>query len=125
MKLKKATVKRQMTVDEKIDKFVAQQAIGLRALLEMSERESLHVTEVVAQDKAQEFQADQPPFQEFVKIENMLRSGVTVDQIVTMGATGNMPVLTAPESQTALVRLVEDQGFHAVVRQASHLYLVI
>lgn len=117
VKVKKAKQRQELIVEEGMKKFVATQAIGLRALLEMTSRESLSVTEVVAHDKAQEFLPDQAPFQEFVQIENMLKSGVTVDQIVTLGAIGNLPVLTAPETQKALVRLVEDQGFRAVVLQ--------
>lgn len=104
-------------IEEGINKFVENQAIGLKALLEMTERKSLNVTEVVAQDKAKEFAPDEAPFKEFVQIETMLKSGVTVDQIVALGAIGNLPTLTAPETQKALVRLVEDQGFRAVVLQ--------
>ena len=89
----------------------------MRALLEMSERQSLSVTQVVAESKATEFGPDKAPFQEFLKIESLLKSGVTVDQIITLGATGNLPMLSSPETQIALVRLVEDQGFKAIVRQ--------
>ncbi len=108
-----------MVVAEGIKKFVADQAIGLRALLEMTERESLSITQVVTEDKAKEFVPTEAPFKEFVQVESMLKSGVTVDQIVTLGATGNLPILTAPDTQKALVRLVEDQGFKAVVLQVN------
>ena len=83
----------------------------------MSERQSLSVTQVVAESKATEFGPDKVPFQEFVKIESLLKSGVTVDQIITLGASGNLPLLSSPETQIALVRLVEDKGFRAIVRQ--------
>lgn len=118
-KVKTAKVQQEMVVQEGLNKFVASQAIGLRALLEMTERKSLNVTEVVTQAKAQEFIPAEAPFQEFVQVESMLKSGVTVDQIVTLGATGNLPILTAPDTQKALVRLVEDQGFKAVVLQVN------
>ena len=117
--VKKATVKQETSVEEGLGRFISSQAIGLRALLEMTERESLNVTQVVAEDKAKEFSAGQAPFEELAQVETMLRSGVTVDQIVTLGATGSLPVLTAPETQTALVRLVEDQGYRAVVRKVN------
>ena len=87
----------------------------------MTERESLSITQVVAEDKAKEFIPTEAPFKEFVQVESMLKSGVTVDQIVTLGAIGNLPILTAPETQKALVRLVEDQGFKAVVLQVRQL----
>lgn len=107
-------------IEESLNKFVENQAIGLKALLEMTERKSLNVTEVVTQDKANEFSQNQAPFKEFLQIETMLKSGITVDQIVTLGSIGNLPTLTAPETQKALVRLVEDQGFKAVVLQVSY-----
>lgn len=115
--VKKATMKQETTVEEGIGKFIASQAIGLRALLEMTERQSLSVTEVVAQGRVKEFAPGRAPFEEFVQVEDMLRSGITVDQIATLGATGNLPMLTAPETQIALVRLVENYGFRAIVRQ--------
>ncbi len=87
----------------------------------MAEREALNVTEVVTQDKSQEFAPGKPSFQEVVQIESMLRSGVTVDQIVTLGATGSLPALTAPELQNALIRLVEEKGSKAIIRQVSYL----
>jgi hypothetical protein len=68
-------------------------------------------------DRVQEFPPDQAPFQEFVNIDTMLKSGVKVDQIVALGSTGNLPVLTAPETQKALVRIVEDHGSRAIVRE--------
>jgi len=105
------------TTEEKVDKFIAKQSIGLRSLMQMAVQESLNVTDVVPQDIAQEFSPGPAPFKEFANIDTMLKSGITVDQIVTHGVTGNLPRLTAPESQTSLVRLVEDQGFHAVTRQ--------
>lgn len=120
--VKKAAVRKETTVEEGIGRFVSSQAIGLRALLEMAEREALNVTEVVAQDKSQEFAPGKPSFQEVVQIESMLRSGVTVDQIVTLGATGSLPALTAPELQNALIRLVEDKGSKAIIRQVIYLY---
>jgi hypothetical protein len=115
-------VKKETNVQEGIDKFITTQALGLRALLEMSERQSLSVTQVVTESKATEFAPDKAPFQEFLKIESLLKSGVTVDQIITLGATGNLPVLSSPETQIALVRLVEDQGFKAIVRQVLDLF---
>ena len=121
VKVNKAKINQEMIVAEGINKFVADQAIGLRALLEMTERESLSITQVVAEDKAKEFIPTEAPFKEFVQVESMLKSGVTVDQIVTLGAIGNLPILTAPETQKALVRLVEDQGFKAVVLQVGQL----
>lgn len=112
-------------IEEGLNKFVENQAIGLKALLQMTERKSLNVTEVVTQDKANEFSPDQAPFKEFLQIETMLKSGVTVDQIVTLGSIGSLPTLTAPETQKALVRLVEDQGFKAVVLQVGKLLIGI
>lgn len=105
------------TTDEKVDRFIAKQSVGLRALMQMAVQESLNVTDVISQDMVQEFIPGPAPFKEFVNIDTMLKSGITVDQIATLGVTGNLPKLTAPESQTSLVRLVEDQGFTAVTRQ--------
>ena len=96
------------------------QSIGLRALIQIAIQKSVNVSEVVTMDKVKELLPSQVPDEEFIKIDALLKSGVTVDEIIAVGATGNLPVLTAPESQNALVRLVEEQGFKAVVRQVKY-----
>ena len=106
------------TVEERIDKFVTNQSIGLKALVQLSVQESISVSEMATLDSGlQEFQPGQAPYQEFLKVDTMLKSGVNVDQIVTLGSTGNLPVLTAPETQKALVRIVEEQGGRAITRE--------
>lgn len=107
------------TVDERIEKFVTNQAIGLRALIQLAVQESVNVSEMATLDRVQEFQPGQAPFQEFLKVDTMLKSGVNVDQIVILGSTGNLPVLTAPDTQQALVRIVEDYGGRAITREVS------
>lgn len=109
------------TVEERIDKFVTEQAIGLRALIQLAVQESVNVSEMATLDRAQEFQQGQEPFQEFLKVDTLLKSGVSVDQIVTLGSTGNLPMLTAPETQSALVRIVEDHGCRAITREVIQL----
>jgi len=111
-----------MTAEESMEKFITTQAIGLKALLEMAVQESVSVSEVATLDKAQEFLPSQAPFQEFLNIDTMLKSGVNVDQIVTFNAVGNIPVLTAPETQMALARIVEDYGHVAITREVSLYY---
>ncbi len=112
------------TVDERIDKFMTNQSIGLRALIQLSVQESVNVSEMATLDRAQEFQQESAPFQEFLKVDTMLKSGVNVDQIVTLGSTGNLPMLTAPETQKALVRIVEDHGGRAITREVFINYMV-
>ena len=106
-----------ITVDESMDKFISTQAIGLRALLQVATQKAVNVSEVATVDKTQELFPNNPPTEEFLKIDTLFKSGVSIEEIVTMGATGNLPVLTAPESQKALVRLMEEHGFRATVRQ--------
>lgn len=103
-------------VDEGMTKFIEKQTIGLRALIQMANDESLSITQVVAQDKAKELDQENL-VEEFGKVDSLLQSGITVDQIVTMGTTGDLAVLSAPETQTALVQLVEKQGFKAITRE--------
>jgi hypothetical protein len=107
-------------IDESIERFMSTQSIGLRALIQIAIQKSVSVSEVITMDKVKELLPSQVPDKEFLKIDALLKSGVTVDEIIAVGATGNLPVLTAPESQNALVRLVEDQGFKAVVRQVKY-----
>ena len=109
-----------LTVDENMDKFISTQAIGLRALLQVVTQKSVSITEVATVYKTQELFANNPPTEEFIKIDSMFKSGVSIEEIMLMGATGNLPILTAPETQKALVRLVEEQGFRAAVRQVIH-----
>jgi hypothetical protein len=106
-----------LTVEESMDKFISSQAIGLRALLQVATQKAVNVIEVATIDKTQELFPNNSPTEEFLKIDNLFKSGVTIEEIITMGATGNLPILTAPETQKALVRLIEEQGFRATVRQ--------
>lgn len=108
-----------MTAEESMDKFITTQAIGLKALLDMAVQESVSVSEVAAMDKVQEFLPNQAPFQEFLNIDTMLKSGINVNQIVTFNTVGNIPVVTAPETQMALARIVEDYGYTAITREVS------
>lgn len=106
-----------LSIDERIEKFIVSQAIGLRALCQLAVQESVDVSQVAALDRTHEFSPGQHSFQEFLKVDTMLRSGVTTNQIVTLGSTGNLPILTAPETQTALMRIVEERGFRAIARE--------
>ena len=106
-----------LMVDESMEKFISTQSIGLRALIQVAIQKSVNVSEVAPLDKVKELLPSQSPDEEFLKIDTLLKSGVTVDEIIAVGGTGNLPLLTAPEAQNALVRLVEEQGFQAVVRQ--------
>lgn len=100
-------------------KFTSPQVVGLRALLQMAVQESLSVTQVFDQSGTYDFGPGEAPFAEFARIDRMLKSGITVDEIITTASTASLPILTAPETQVALVRLVEDQGFHAVATQVN------
>ena len=116
-KVAKTTVQ---VVDEGMTKFIEKQTIGLRALIQMANQESLSIAEVVAQHGTKELDQENLDV-ETAKVDSLLQAGITVDQIVTMGTTGDLTVLNAPESQTALVQLVEKQGHKAITRQVINL----
>lgn len=104
------------TVEEKYETFVTQQAIGLRALVEVAAQQSVSVTEVVPAEKLHEM-LPEAPIEEFGKVDTMLRAGVGVDQIIALATTSPLTVITAPASQKALVRIVEEHGHQAVARE--------
>jgi len=116
-KVPKTTVE---VVEEGMTKFIEKQTIGLRSLIEMANQESISVTQVVAQGKAEELDQENLVL-ESNKIDTLLNSGITPDQIVTMGTAGDLTVLSAPETQTALVQLVEKQGFKAITREVRNI----
>ena len=105
------------TTEEKVDKFISTQSIGLRSLLKMAVQESLNTTDIVSQTKTEEVVSGPAPFQDCVKIDTMLKSGVTVEQITDLDVTDSLQILTSPESQTVLVQMVQDRGCTAVTRQ--------
>ena len=104
------------TVEEKLETFVTNQAIGLRALVEVAAQQSVSVTEVAPVEKIQEI-LPEAPIEEFGKVDTMLKAGVGVDQIIALATTSPLTVLTAPETQKALVRIVEEHGHQAVARE--------
>ena len=105
------------TVQQTAHKFTSSQVVGLRALLQMAVQESMCVAEVFQQANVQDFGAHPLPVQELARVDTLLRSGVTVDEILVSAVAESLPVLTAPETQMAMVRLVEEQGFRAIATQ--------
>ena len=119
---KEVATQEMTTAEHMVQKFTSAQVVGLRALLQMAAQESLMVTEVFEQSKVQELGPHEPPVEEFAKIDTLLKSGVTVDELMVIAEAGELPVLAAAETQVALVRLVEDQGFRAIASQV-HLHI--
>lgn len=104
------------SVEEKLETFIINQAIGLRALVEVAAQQSVSVREVAPVEKIQEIMPE-APIEEFGKVDTMLNAGVGVDQIIALATTSPLTVLTAPETQKALVRIVEEHGHQAVARE--------
>ncbi len=107
------------SVEQTAPKFTSSKMLGLRALVQMAAQEPVTITQVFEQAKAQDFASSEPPLAEVAKIDTLLQSGVNVDEVMVIAESGSLPVLAAPQSQVQLVRMVEDQGFRAIVSQVT------
>lgn len=75
------------------------------------------VNELLEVINAKEFGPGESPLRELAKIGYMLRNGITTQQIESLYDSKHFPALIVPQSQSALVQLVERQGHGALITQ--------
>ncbi|XP_045510204.1 titin-like [Colias croceus] len=75
------------------------------------------VNELLEVINAKEFGPGESPLRELATIGYMLRNGVTVEEIEILYESEHFPSLRVPQSQSALVQLVERQGHGALITE--------
>lgn len=75
------------------------------------------INELMEVINAKEFGPGESPLRELAKIGYMLRRGLTTDEIEGMYDSEYFPALRIPQSQSALVQLVERQGHGALITE--------
>lgn len=91
-----------------------------KGIIKMVEKDSgmvAEINELLEVINAKEFGPGESPLRELAKIGYMLRSGVTIEQIESLYDSEYFPALRVPQSQSALVQLVERQGHGALITE--------
>lgn len=103
------------TVETFEETFVKQKGI-LKTVKEDSKMVA-EINELLEVINAKEFGPGESPLRELAKIGYMLRTGITTEQIESLYDSQYFPALRIPQSQSALVNLVERQGHGALITE--------
>ncbi|XP_035789232.1 titin-like isoform X6 [Anopheles albimanus] len=82
-----------------------------------SVKNSLEVNEILINLKASEFGPGEAPLRELATIAFMVKHGVTVSEITSFYQANHFPALQKPESQSAMVLLLEREGYANIVTE--------
>lgn len=109
----------QQQKDETVDVFdeTYETQKGVITTVEKDARMLAEVNELLEVINAKEFGPGESPLRELAKIGYMLRRGVTTEQIESLYDAEYFPALRVPQSQSALVNLVERQGHGAFITE--------
>lgn len=109
----------QQQKDETVDVFdeTYETQKGVITTVEKDARMLAEVNELLEVINAKEFGPGESPLRELAKIGYMLRRGVTTEQIESLYDAEYFPALRVPQSQSALVNLVERQGHGALITE--------
>lgn len=80
-------------------------------------KKTAEVNEILEMIKAPEFGPGEPPLRELATIGYLVRQGITVNEIYDLYNTDKFPSLQMPESQSALVQLVEREGHAKLISE--------
>lgn len=98
-----------------LDKFVYDSQKAIIKTVEESTNMVAEINELLELLHAKEFGPGESTLRELAKIGYLLRSGVTTEQIETLYDSEYFPALRMPQSQAALVQLVEREGHSALI----------
>ncbi|XP_026742216.1 titin-like isoform X12 [Trichoplusia ni] len=90
---------------------------GIIKMVESDSRVVAEINELLEVINAKEFGPGESPLRELAKIGFMMRSGITTEEIESLYDSQYFPALRVPQSQSALVRLVERQGHGALITE--------
>lgn len=90
---------------------------GIIKMVEGDTLMAIEVNDILEVINAKEFGPGESPLRELAKIGYMLRKGVSIEQIEGLYDSEYFPALRVPQSQSALVRLVERQGHGALITE--------
>lgn len=82
-----------------------------------SVKHSVQVNEILTNLKAADFGPGEAPLRELATIAYMVKHGVAVNEINSFYQSDHFPALKTPESQSALVLLLEREGYASIVTE--------
>uniref|UniRef100_A0A182TKY5 Ig-like domain-containing protein n=1 Tax=Anopheles melas TaxID=34690 RepID=A0A182TKY5_9DIPT len=123
----RATVKFKEHVETLVEEIVTTETVQeiermvIHEKLDVSDVESvknsIEVKEILTNLKASEFGPGEAPLRELATIAFMVKHGVTVSEITSFYQANNFPALQKPESQSAMVLLLEREGYANIVTE--------
>lgn len=90
---------------------------GIIRMVESDSRVVAEINELMEVINAKEFGPGESPLRELAKIGFLLRNGITTEEIESLYDSQYFPALRMPQSQSALVQLVERQGHGALITE--------
>uniref|UniRef100_A0A182NH79 Ig-like domain-containing protein n=1 Tax=Anopheles dirus TaxID=7168 RepID=A0A182NH79_9DIPT len=123
----RATVKFKEHVETLVEEIVTTETVQeiermvIHEKLDVSDVEgvknSVEVKEILTNLKAGEFGPGEAPLRELATIAFMVKHGVTVSEITSFYQANHFPALQKPESQSAMVLLLEREGYANIVTE--------
>uniref|UniRef100_A0A182K1R7 Ig-like domain-containing protein n=1 Tax=Anopheles christyi TaxID=43041 RepID=A0A182K1R7_9DIPT len=123
----RATVKFKEHVETLVEEIVTTETVQeiermvIHEKLDVSDVESvknsIEVKEILTNLKASEFGPGEAPLRELATIAFMVKHGVTVSEITSFYQANHFPALQKPESQSAMVLLLEREGYANIVTE--------
>lgn len=78
------------------------------------------VNQILESIEAQQFGSGERPLREIATVAHLLKKGVEICEIIQLYDADFFPALKLPESQAALVQLVERQGYENLIAEILH-----
>uniref|UniRef100_A0A182JHS2 Ig-like domain-containing protein n=1 Tax=Anopheles atroparvus TaxID=41427 RepID=A0A182JHS2_ANOAO len=123
----RATVKFKEHVETLVEEIVTTETVQeiermvIHEKLDVSDVESVknsvEVREILTNLKAKEFGPGEAPLRDLATIAFMVKHGVTVSEITSFYQANHFPALQKPESQSAMVLLLEREGYANIVTE--------
>ena len=106
----------EVIVDQAVQR--KEQSVGVKAFMKMVQKANVNVEQVFGETITKEFGSqDAQPVQELAKVSMMMKEGVQAQEIISMVDAGQLPALKLPETQMALLNIVEREGHSALACQ--------
>lgn len=123
----KITTKNQTFEDENMEIVEENEEIHVKIYKEVFSPEELEdfkvadeVNSILESIEAHQFGSGERPLREIATVAHLLKKGVEITEIIQLYDADFFPALKLPESQSALVQLVERQGYENLIAEILH-----
>lgn len=117
--LKESIIVHDIQVEGTIEEFVRDviKKRGVKVTRQEVNKLSSEINETMQYIGVKEFSAGENPLQELAKIDFMVRHGITTNEVMSLYDANKFPALRKPESQSALVQVIERKGHGPIISE--------